>query len=232
MPRLRLTVALLLLLAACQTVTERAAVQSRIASPPSAAPVPQEAGQRWAATEENVALALPRNLTYCPLPKDRNGVDRGQTFLLTPPITCDPKVETARGFDVPSIHVYAVSNILALEELGGIDEADSAIDLARAACGAPDTFVDVLIFQRPAAGCRSEHADTIDVTLFGISNEPAPSATRPPSRATITLHLHTTRSRLAADWLVLQAIGAGAYVCDPVAPSRGRIVRCPQDGPW
>jgi hypothetical protein len=225
----RPTLCLAVFVAACR-VAANAAPDVGTASQTTATSVSRDAGLHWAAIEENVAVALPPGLSYCPLPDDRNGVDRGQIFFLVPTSECDWGAFSRNdAWPIPFITIYAVSNILALEELGGDGEAASALDLARAACARAQEFSDIVILGRHGVGCRTDHGDTSTVRLFALADVLPAGASYPP---TVTLTLKTTRTRFASDWAVLASIAAGVYICDHPGSRRARTVACPPDGPW
>ncbi len=225
----RITLCLSFFAAACRVAVD-ATPPDRTGTPRPTTSGSREVGLQWAATEENVAVALPPGLSYCPLPTDRHGVDRAQTFFLIPPSLCDwQALVRSDAWPIPWINIYAVSNILALEELGGSGEAASALDLARAACAHAQEFSDIVILGRNAVGCRTDHGDTSNVRLFAIADTRPHGAHYPP---TVTLTLQTTRSRLASDWAVLRTIASGVYICDRTTAGRTALVACPTDGPW
>jgi hypothetical protein len=218
----RFALCLSVFVAACRVATD--------ATPPDGASTRgskpsewREAGLHWAAWEENVAAALPAGLSYCPLPEDRNGIDRAQTFYLVPPSQCDWRSE----WPIPYINIYAASSILALVQLER--ETLSALDLARAQCKRAEKFSDIVILGRTAVGCRTDHGDTSTVEVFAVADARPRESEYPP---TITLTLKTTRSRLATDWAVLRSVAAGIYICEHPATKQPLMVTCPGDGPW
>ena len=218
----RFALCLCVFVAACRVATD--------ATPPDGASASQrtrsewrDAGLQWASIEENVAAALPAGLSYCPLPEDRMGVDRAQTFYLVPPSDCDWRSE----WPIPWINIVAESSIKPLVRLEL--DAVSAFDLAREDCAHAEVFPDIVILDRNAVGCRTDHGDTSRVRLFAVADA-RPSGTR--YSPTVTLTLKTTRARLAGDWAVLRSIAAGIYICEHRATTQPRMVVCPADGPW
>jgi len=184
---------------------------------------PRAAGRQWAPMDFDVAIILPNGLTYCPLPDDRNGMDRAQTFFVAPPLECrgGRPVIQAGARSSPSLHVEVWPNHF---------DDKRAREFAARRCSRPQP-IPVTLLGHAAIGCRIERSDTVLISVFDLVTIDRQPSDAPPA-GIITLTLRTSASQASADLKVFGAFTSGVYLCSRSATPVNHRSRCPADGPW
>jgi hypothetical protein len=186
------------------------------------AATPRNAGSRWSPMDFNVAMALPNGWTYCPLPENRNGMDRAQTFFLEPPSACDrPELKQPWRW-LPSVHVELEVNHL---------DISTVRDVAGRKCPRPEVLTGIQVLGHPAVGCRVIRGDTVELDVFDLVRTETQPRNTPPV-GILTLTLRTSAARAGLDRTRLASVAAGVYLCARSGEARPGRPQCPPDGPW
>jgi hypothetical protein len=169
------------------------ALAEAAAAPARVAPLP--APPLYVTHNQGLAIAVPKGLTYCPLPADWVGSDHGVELYLTPPTSCGGAGYASSGRDAtpdtPVIEIYYEYN------------TDDYVDRHR--CRARVAF---RLFGRPAKACVTHDGGWIEVEArsnYSIGPEPHD----------LVLTLRTTEARYASDLARFHAFARGVHVCRP-----------------
>ena len=156
---------------------------------------------------QGLVIAVPRGLTYCPLPADWVGSDHGVELYLAPPHSCGGAGYPSSGRDAtprtPAFEVYYEFN------------TDDYVDRRR--CIAP---VRLTLFGRRASACRRPDGDwiTVEARANYVVDKEAHD---------LVLTLRTTSPRYAADLLRFRSFAKGITACRPEWAG-GRQPACPK----
>jgi hypothetical protein len=173
--------------------------------PVATAPLP--APPLYVTHNQGLAIAIPKGLTYCPLPPDWVGSDHGVELYLAPPTRCGGAGYASSGRDVtpdtPTIEIYYEFN------------TDDYVD--RRACPAP---VAMRLFGQPVRACRRPDHGWITVEAranYAVDGEPHD----------LVLTLRMTKARYAAELPRFRAFAMQVRVCRPEWAG-GRLRACPK----